>query len=132
MRLRLNGLAVAAIAIWALALTAWVGLLAAERVLVSPSDCPLVEGSSDYGEASWSWYPPGVTCTWDLRPRGVDLVITREPPTARVGIALVLLLWGATLVAVTLRPGGAGTRGRGRRRRPATDENAPAAGERME
>mgnify|MGYP003117068471 CR=1 FL=1 len=87
-------------ALWALTTVGWLGLMAADRALMSDTSCVLVEYGSDYGEATWSWFPPGVTCTWDLRPRGLDLVITEEPPFARVGTGLVLGLWGATLGAL--------------------------------
>lgn len=94
---------VVAIGLWAVTTVGWLGLIAVERAFKSDMTCDLVEGGSDYGDATWSWFPPGVSCTWDLQPRGVDLVITEDPPAARVGMALVLVLWGASLAGLAMR-----------------------------
>ncbi|WP_344126196.1 hypothetical protein [Saccharopolyspora halophila] len=54
----------------------------------------MTPSSSPRGTPEWSWLPPGRTCTWQL-PEGTH---TDTPSLARVGIALLLILWGASLL----------------------------------
>lgn len=98
---------IAGLALWAVCCAAWAGYVTLERALVSDTSCPFTAGSSNYGEATWSWLPPGVTCTW----RGVDFngteyVLVQSPPPSRAILGGVLLAWGGTLAAVawTSRP----------------------------
>lgn len=103
---RFAALAVCA-TLWMAAAGGWVGLLAVERVFMGDLSCPMSQDISEYGEATWSWFPPGVTCTWrDVSFRGSEHVVVEEPPIARLGIAGALLAWGGTIVALgwTTRP----------------------------
>jgi len=50
---------VVAIGLWAVTTVGWLGLIAVERAFKSDMTCDLVEGGSDYGDATWSWFPPG-------------------------------------------------------------------------
>jgi hypothetical protein len=57
-----------------------------ERVL--DADACDERADSTPGGAEWSWFPPGVRCTYpsDLNP---DYVIVEDPPLARVGEILL-------------------------------------------
>ena len=90
------------VVIWAVALAGWISILALTRVTMGSTSCELTEGHSIYGEASWSWMPPGVHCVWPKSETGFDIRIEEPPPVARLGIAIAFLLWGITLVL--LRP----------------------------
>lgn len=83
-------------ALWALALLGWIVLLAIEWYLTGPTNCPLTPTSSLYGTAEWSWLPPGSTCTWEV-PGGTH---TDAPSSARVGIVILFILWGGSLLVL--------------------------------
>lgn len=83
-------------ALWALALLGWIVLLTIEWYLTGATACPLTPTSSLYGTSGWSWLPPGRTCTWEI-PGGTH---TDGPPSARVGIAILFVLWGASLLVL--------------------------------
>lgn len=88
-------------ALWSAAVGGWVGLLAMERVLMGDLSCPISHEVSEYGEATWGWLPPGVTCTWrGVSYNGSETVVVENPPVSRLGIAGALLAWGATIVAL--------------------------------
>jgi hypothetical protein len=87
------------IGVWMLATLGWIGLLTAERLLMGATSCEYQGVDSIYGEASWSWAPPGVTCTYDLSIDGRAVEVVEDPPVARIGTAVVLVLWGASNVA---------------------------------
>ena len=72
-----------------------------ERDTIGTTSCPLAPGSSTFGEASWGWLPPGKTCTWTFTEGVGDVMrLERTPPPARILTAVVLLLWGLTLLAL--------------------------------
>jgi hypothetical protein len=92
--------------VWGALAAALVGTLVVEAMLLGPTSCELAAGSSIYGEASWSWLPPGVACRWELELGGdVPVVVTSGPSWARMGMALVLAGWAA---ALRHRPAGGG------------------------
>lgn len=77
----------------------WVGSLLYERDTIGTTSCPLAPGSSTFGEATWGWLPPGTTCTWTFSESVGDVVgLKRTPPPARTLTAIVLLLWGVSLL----------------------------------
>lgn len=82
--------------LWALALLGWIALLGIEWYVTGSTACPLTPASSVYGTAEWSWLPPGRTCTWQL-PGGTH---ADAPSPARVGIALLFILWGGSLLVL--------------------------------
>lgn len=82
--------------LWTLALLGWITLLGIEWYFTGSTACPLTPTSSIYGTAEWSWLPPGRTCTWQL-PGGTH---TDAPSLARVGIALLFILWGGSLLVL--------------------------------
>lgn len=86
-------------AVWVLALLVWGVFLGVEWYFSGPVSCALGSGSSVYGTAAWSWLPPGRTCTWDLQ----GVTHTDGPPVARLGMLLLFVLWGVSLLL--LRPG---------------------------
>lgn len=90
---------------WGVAMAALVGFLVVEAMLLGPTSCELAAGSSIYGDASWSWLPPGVACRWELEVGGVPTVLTSGPSWARVGMVLLLAGWAA---ALRQRPAGGG------------------------
>jgi hypothetical protein len=83
--------------VWSAAAAALVGVLVVEALLLGPTSCELAAGSSIYGDATWSWLPPGVACRWELEVGGDTTVITSAPSWARVGMLLLLAGWGAAL-----------------------------------
>lgn len=85
-------------AVWVLALLIWGVMLGVEWYFSGPASCALDPGSSLYGTAEWSWRPPGRTCTWNLE----GVMHVDGPPAARLGVLLLFLLWGASLLL--LRP----------------------------
>ncbi len=62
--------------------------------------CELAPGTSVYGDADWSWFPPGVECTYDEDSLGRVARHIDSPSLDRLAIALVLMLWPLTLAAV--------------------------------
>lgn len=86
-------------AVWALTLLGWIVLLAVEWYFTDGVACPLDPNTSLHGTARWSWLPPGRTCTWEL-PAGTH---TDDPPTARLGMLLLFVLWGASLLLLRRR-----------------------------
>jgi hypothetical protein len=52
------------------------------------------------GEASWSWLPPGVSCTWQVELNGREVEVVEDPSVARLGTMVVFALWGATTAAL--------------------------------
>jgi hypothetical protein len=94
------------IAVWVLAVGTWIALLAWERAWSSEA-CGLGGVGSDaqlQGEPSWSWLPPGVSCEYRIDTPGRLVEFTEDPPTARTGIAIVLILWGTSLAIVAAVP----------------------------
>lgn len=92
-----------AFVVWVVALVGWVCLLGLERATMGPTSCELATGSSIYGDASWSWLPPGVRCEWGTEVEGEPVRIAEDPPVARVGTAIVFLLWGGSLWVLSRR-----------------------------
>ena len=90
-------------ALWLCVTVGWAGALMVERNEVATTfGCPLVPGSSTYGEASWGWLPPGKTCTWTFTESIGDVTqLERTPPAGRVFTAVVLLLWGLTILVLS-------------------------------
>ncbi|GLU49893.1 hypothetical protein [Nocardiopsis ansamitocini] len=88
---------------WLAATALWLGLLVAEWATSGPTSCDLSPGSSVFGTVSWSWLPPGRTCTWVLGLDSGPVTVVHGPPTARLGTAAVLALWGASLVLLGRR-----------------------------
>lgn len=87
--------------LWVVAAGGWVGYLASERVLMGDLYCPIAPDSSDYGEATWGWFPPGVTCAWEgVTYNGTEHVLVEGPPFGRVATGGVLLAWAGTLGAL--------------------------------
>ncbi|MFB9313400.1 hypothetical protein [Nocardioides plantarum] len=62
------------------------------------TDCALSSGASAFGEASRSWLPPGVTCTWDLA-NGAQYV--DRPPLLRLLVVAMAVV--GPLVSLYLR-----------------------------
>ena len=87
------------IGVWSVATIGWIGLLTVERVLMGPVGCNYQGESSFYGEATWSWVPPGEVCTYELSIDGQRVEVVEDPPPSRIGIAAVLVLWGASNLA---------------------------------
>lgn len=91
--------------LWATASLAWIAVLALEWFTHGSTSCPLVPGTSFFGTSSWSWWPPGQVCVWELPVYGETYTVTQEPPTARLGILALLLLWGASILTLGSRRG---------------------------
>jgi len=92
---------VVATSLWLCITVGWVGALMYKRDTVGPTSCPLAPGSSTYGEASWGWLPPGTTCTWTFTEAIGDVgQLERTPSPSRILTALVLLLWGLSLLVL--------------------------------
>lgn len=78
--------------VWALVvgwvLTGLVGTLGVAALLYGDDLwCEHATGDSDFGEASWSWWPVGLECTWS-EAEG-NLVTDHQEPT-----------WGPTAITV--------------------------------
>jgi hypothetical protein len=90
-----------ALGTWLLACLAWFALLGVENASTSPcyfDDGPRPGDSSNWlsGEERWRWVPPGTECRYEIDGR----IHIDEPPTARLGIALVLVAWPLTIGVV--------------------------------
>jgi hypothetical protein len=81
------------LAIWLVCLIGWSAALASEVVLGCPSFAP---ADSNYGDARWTWNPPGNTCTWTL----AEGKHVESPPPARYGILALLILWPASTLGI--------------------------------
>lgn len=87
--------------LWLLATFGWLALLGVEAATSdSLTACPLSQEASIYGEAHWSWLPPGRVCQWQVQVGGTNVTVEKGPPTARIGIGIVLVLWGGALALV--------------------------------
>lgn len=84
-------------AAWAVSVVAWVAYLAFEAVITT---CEFAPGTSIYGHPNWTWLPPGTECTYDERATGGFGRHVDPPPSDRLGIALVFVLWPITLASV--------------------------------
>lgn len=74
---------------------AWIGSVAVEQLLFGgPVGCELSPGSSVFGEAGWSWFPLGRTCTWSVG--GVEVV--DSPSLTELLIPATLATWLVTLL----------------------------------
>ncbi|MFI6095737.1 hypothetical protein ACIA8G_09300 [Lentzea sp. NPDC051213] len=67
-----------------------------------PTACDLGDRSI-FGQASWGWFPPGYTCTWDGPavtgdPAFPDIV--RGPSLVPVVLAVLAVLWPLSIAAV--------------------------------
>jgi drug/metabolite transporter (DMT)-like permease len=92
---------IAGFVLWALCSASYAGYLTLERGLMHDTSCPFTEASSNYGEATWSWFPPGLTCTWrGVSYNGSEYVFVQSPPPSRAVLGVVLLAWAGTLAAV--------------------------------
>lgn len=89
--------------LWLTVSCAWIALLTLEWLTHGPVSCPLEPGTSLYGTSSWSWLPPGRVCTWEITVDAGTYTVTDEPPIARLGIAALLLLWGASILTLVSR-----------------------------
>jgi hypothetical protein len=91
----------ASLVLWLASVIVWVALLAVDAAFGCPEFTP---GSSDYGQTSWEWLPPGNKCVYDVSQRYVSYdgpeVHTDDPPFARYGILGLLILWPAATAAV--------------------------------
>lgn len=88
------------VVLWLIATASWIALLGLEWYTSGPLACPLTPDSSLYGTADWSWFPPGHVCSWEVTAAGDTFTITEEPPVARLGVLILLSLWGASLVTL--------------------------------
>lgn len=89
--------------LWVASVVYVVACLAAPS-MVGESGCELTPGGSVYGEASRSWFPPGTTCTWELR--GYGHYVTSPSPVRLifVGVALAGLPLVRYLSGLLRRP----------------------------
>ena len=86
-------------AVWFLTCLSWFALLGVEKSSTFP--CVFDEGPMDSsgwlnGEEQWRWLPPGTECRYELDGR----VHVDGPPTARLGILMVLVAWPLTVCLV--------------------------------
>lgn len=84
---------------WSVLVVAWIGSIVVEQVLFGDSiGCELSPGTSVFGDAGWSWFPLGRTCTWLID--GVTVI--DHPSLIELLIPATLLVW---LVALLRAPG---------------------------
>ena len=95
--------------LWLLAFVGYVAVLKVRHHVEGALSCELVAGSSYYGEARWSWLPPGTTCTYTVGAND-DLTFTTGPaPWAYVRPTL-LAFWAVSIGRpVLVRDGHAGS-----------------------
>lgn len=99
---------------WCVLALAWVGSVLAEQVLFGDTTgCELSPGSSVLGDAGWSWFPLGRTCTWLVD----GLTVTDRPSLTELLIPLTLAVWLVTLSGRRAATTGAQRRGAAPRRR---------------
>jgi hypothetical protein len=79
------------VAVWLLVALCWVLLLVAEKLTTDSLACELVPNSSIYGQADWSWLPPGKSCTWTGNVHGAEVTFTEGPDSHLLVIALGLV-----------------------------------------
>ena len=83
--------------LWSVFALAWIGSVITEQALFGDSvGCELSSGTSIFGEAGWSWFPLGRTCTWLID--GVTVV--DHPSLTELLIPATLLAWLVTLLRV--------------------------------
>lgn len=76
---------------WILTALAWLLLVVAEKLASGPTSCPLSAQDSIYGQAEWSWLPPGTKCTWTATVQGSEITFTQGPSSylLYIGVGLV-------------------------------------------
>jgi hypothetical protein len=90
---------------WSVLALAWIGSVVAEQVLLGDTvGCELSPGGSVFGEAGWSWFPLGRTCTWLID--GVPVV--DRPALTELLIPATLVTWLATLLRAPTVPRASG------------------------
>lgn len=114
MRKRIGRVVVVSLGLWLLCLVAFVGHLAVRQFL-GDLGCEQPSGSSNYGYASWTWWPPGTSCRYDAETvpgYGRVTAHTEQPSPLGSAVAVALVVWPVVTVV------GAARRLRGRRRTP--------------
>ncbi|MBE2997721.1 hypothetical protein IDM40_03215 [Nocardiopsis sp. HNM0947] len=87
--------------LWLLSCCGWILLIGLGRYSSGPTQCAF-DGTSFFGESSWSWLPPGQVCTWEVTAGGQSHTVTDAPSAARLAVPVLLLLWGATVATLSL------------------------------
>jgi hypothetical protein len=98
---------VASLATWAIVVAIWIALLDFDRSTGCPDFAPPPDSSAPYqGKAHWQWLPPGNRCEYrvftfeTVNDRGDYVYVhTDDPPTARLGILGLLVIWPVASVA---------------------------------
>lgn len=90
---------VIAAALWVLGAVVglgWIWLVSS----LGDAGCEHRDGDSNYGELTWSLFPPGSKCTWTVSQNGVDEV---EGPSWHGTAYLVSMVIGAGATALIFR-----------------------------
>jgi hypothetical protein len=98
---------VASLVLWLLCLVGYVAVLLLGHVL-GDSGCEEPAGSSNTGHATWQWWPPGTSCTYDGAeiPGYGSVTAHTDPPSDASAVAVVVLFaWpvGTLVVARKLK-----------------------------
>lgn len=81
-------LVIVGLVVWGLSVLC-VGAFLAEMSLSSDIDCEMPPGSSRFGEATLSWFPPGTVCTYEF---GEYLPYVSGPSPLRLVVILAALI----------------------------------------
>jgi hypothetical protein len=81
-------------ATWTVCLGVWLALLDVEHSW----GCNGFQTSDSNvdGTQQWQWFPPGMSCTYHVAGQ----THTDSPPTARIGILALLVLWPTSTIAL--------------------------------
>jgi hypothetical protein len=86
---------------WSVLALAWVGSVVAEQLLFGNTvGCELSPGGSVFGDAGWSWFPLGRTCTWSID----GATVVHGPSLTELLIPATLAVWLVTLLRVPRAP----------------------------
>jgi hypothetical protein len=82
--------------LWLACAVVWIALLMFEKWGTCPAFQPDDSGGGLIGDARWHWLPPGNSCTYRIG----DQTHTDEPPTARLAVLALLILWPTSTVVI--------------------------------
>jgi hypothetical protein len=86
---------------WSVLALAWIGSVIVEQVLFGNSvGCELSPGGSVFGEAGWSGFPLGRTCTWLVD----GATVVDRPALIELLIPVTLMVWLVTLLRAPSAP----------------------------
>lgn len=81
----------------AVAFGLYVALLLARHHFGGDLGCDLLASTSNYGEPSWTWLPPGTTCTYTISDGSTVASFTTGPAAWAYVLPVLLIGWALSI-----------------------------------